>query len=232
MIQFIPCKSSKGLEKTDDIIYLDDKCGNSMAKKYNYAIKNYILDSKDDWFCFRHLDLHILTNFDIIKYQLSEFAKNNVFIAGLIGTYALEPSCIWWNPFRECNGAGHIKQSVLDANGKPIQPQQTYDMNDWPGIHEGLASVDGCCMFINRKIFEMGIRFDENLKGFHFYDSDFCLQCLQNKLKIGIVNVDAIHDSAGKMPPEFGEYQKNMFDKWNSKVSVWPITRYTKFVNV
>ena len=50
MIQFIPCKSSKGLEKTDDIIYLDDKCGNSMAKKYNYAIKNYILDSKDDWF--------------------------------------------------------------------------------------------------------------------------------------------------------------------------------------
>lgn len=173
MIQFIPCKSSKGLEKTDDIIYLDDKCGNSMAKKYNYAIKNYILDSKDDWFCFRHLDLHILTNFDIIKYQLSEFAKNNVFIAGLIGTYALEPSCIWWNPFRECNGAGHIKQSVLDTNGKPIQPQQTYDMNDWPGIHEGLASIDGCCMFINRKIFEMGIRFDENLKGFHFYDSVF-----------------------------------------------------------
>lgn len=194
----------------------------SMAKKYNHAIEKFCLPSDEKYFCFRHDDLTINTPMDVVRYKLDKlFEDGKVGVAGLIGTYILEPSCVWWVPNRGVNTAGRIIQGYPDGTTAP--------MNDWPGTHRDLATVDGCCLFISRKMLEAGIRFDENLKNYHFYDVDICCQALANGFNVSTVDIEAIHKSTGAAPQDIEQYRKVFFDKWSAKIDKWPISRYTKF---
>jgi len=195
---------------------------NSIAKKYNYAIEKYCLPSSEQYFCFRHDDLTFNTPKDVIIYKLDKlFEDGKVGVAGLIGTYILEQSCVWWIPNRPLNTAGKITQCFPDGKSTV--------MADWPGTHVGLASVDGCCLFISRKLLESGVRFDESLSDYHFYDADICCQALSNRYEVATVDIEAIHKSVGKAVNEIEQYRKVFFDKWTKKIDNWPISRYTKF---
>lgn len=195
---------------------------NSIAKKYNYAIDKYCLPSNEQYFCFRHDDLTFNTPNDIIKYKLDKlFEDGKVGVAGLIGTYILEQSCVWWIPNRPLNTAGKITQSFPD--GKNIV------MSDWSGTHRGLASVDGCCLFVSRKLLETGVRFDEDLSDYHFYDADICCQALSKGFEVATVDIDATHESVGEATTEIEQYRKVFFDKWTNKIDNWTISKYTKF---
>ena len=195
---------------------------NSIAKKYNYAIEKYCLPSSEQYFCFRHDDLTFNTPKDVIIYKLDKlFEDGKVGVAGLIGTYILEQSCVWWIPNRPLNTAGKITQCFPDGKSTV--------MADWPGTHVGLAAVDGCCLFISRKLLESGVRFDESLSDYHFYDADICCQALSNRYEVATVDIEAIHKSVGKAVNEIEQYRKVFFDKWTKKIDNWPISRYTKF---
>ena len=195
---------------------------NSMEKKYNYAIDKFCLPSDEKYFCFRHDDLTFNTSNDVIKYKLDKlFEDGKVGVAGLIGTYILEPSCVWWIPNRPLNTAGRIIQGYPDGKAQP--------MNDWPGTHTGLATVDGCCLFISRKLLESGVRFDENLDNYHFYDADICCQALAAGFDVATVDIEAVHTSMGAAPNENEPFRKVFFDKWSAKIDRWPISRYTNF---
>ena len=195
---------------------------NSIAKKYNYANEKYCLPSSEQYFCFRHDDLTFNTPKDVITYKLDKlFEDGKVGVAGLIGTYILEQSCVWWIPNRPLNTAGKITQCFPDGKSTV--------MADWPGTHVGLASVDGCCLFISRKLLESGVRFDESLSDYHFYDADICCQALSNRYEVATVDIEAIHKSVGKAVNEIEQYRKVFFDKWTKKIDNWPISRYTKF---
>lgn len=222
MIQIIPIAERN--EKTKDgngIYYIDNSKGSSMTEKYNYAIENIILKSDDDVICFRHYDTEFRTPLDVIQYQARKAFKNGAGVAGVIGTIELESSCTWWNPNRHINGVGYIIQGYEDGRENP--------MDDYPGEHDYLATVDGCCMFFPKRIFEEGLRFDENLKGYHFYDVDICCQILERKMKVATINIIVKHQSVGKIPADFENYKKVCFEKWNKKINHWPITRYTIF---
>ena len=105
-----------------------------------------------------------------------------------------------------------------------------YPMADHPGVHDYLATVDGCCMFFPKKVFEDGLRFDESLKEYHFYDCDICLQILERGLKVSTIDVTVKHQSSGIPSPNFRELGLVFFKKWDNKVKgQWPISRLTKF---
>lgn len=249
MLQIIPI--NKRTEKhvdTDNIKYIENSdILNSMPKKYNYAIDNYILNSTEDIICFRHEDTELRTPIDICEYRCKKLLESyNIGVIGLIGTIALEPSCAWWTGVsnaggRETYGAGAIIQGgtriakdnnnniKLNNDGKPIYEEFEYPMNDHPGIHTYMATVDGCCMFFPRKFFESGIRFDENLQGYHFYDSDICLQALAHNYKVSTIDITVKHSSQGALPKNWENLKKNFFNKWNNIVDQWPISRLTKF---
>lgn len=221
MIEIVSVKQDK--QNTDNIYYIanSDKL-DSMAKKYNHAIETICLPSSEDIFCFRHDDLTFNTPSDVMSYKLSELFKNHhIGIAGLIGTYVLEASAVWWLPNRAINAAGSIIQGFPDGHTNP--------MNDWPGTHTGLATVDGCCLFIHRRVLEAGLRFDENLLGYHFYDADICCQALSKGFDIATIDISAKHDSVGEMPPEFESYRQVFVSKWAAKIDHWPICKYTNF---
>lgn len=233
MIEIVPVTERKPENvDTNRVFYIDNTQGDSMAKKYNYAIENIVLKNNDPIICFRHNDCTIKTPIDVCDYKLTKlFEEKDVGLAGVIGTIALDTNCTWWNGVpraggRWTYGSGYIIQGGVGQDGKPIE----YPMNDHPGVHDYLATVDGCCMFFPRWVFEEGLRFDENLKGFHFYDTDISLQVLERGLKVSTIDITVKHSSEGKPPKEFEELKKHFFEKWNKKVNgVWPISRLSKF---
>lgn len=232
MIEIVPVTKLDTLTNTDKRFYIDNTKGNSMAKKYNYAIENIVLKNDDPIICFRHNDCNILTPTDVCEYKLSKlFEDGDVGIAGVIGTIALDKVCTWWNGVlaaggRMTYGSGSIIQGGVDEKGNPTE----YPMKDHPGVHDYLATVDGCCMFFPRWIFEQGLRFDENLKDYHFYDTDISLQVLERGYKVSTIDIVAKHTSEGKPPKKFEELKKTFFEKWDKKVKGnWPISRLSKF---
>ena len=232
MIEIVPVTKLDTLTNTDKKFYIDNTKGNSMAKKYNYAIENIVLKNDDPIICFRHDDCNILTPTDVCEYKLSKlFEEGDVGIAGVIGTIALDKICTWWNGVlaaggRMTYGSGSIIQGGVDEKGNPTE----YPMKDHPGVHDYLATVDGCCMFFPRWIFEQGLRFDENLKDYHFYDTDISLQVLERGYKVSTIDIVVKHTSEGKPPKKFEELKKVFFEKWDKKVNGnWPISRLSKF---
>lgn len=226
MIEIIPVKERKEDQiDTAKRFYVDNTHGNSMSEKYNWAIENIVLKQSDDRICFRHEDTEIRTPVDFIDNMLSRGFENGVGVAGVIGTIELESSGTWWNPNRHINGSGSIIQGGKNEKGEPIE----YPMNDHPGTHDYLATVDGCCLFINKKLFDEGIRFDETLKDFHFYDVDICCQALEKGYKVSTIEAVVKHNSQGIPPKNFEELRKVFVDKWTKKIDSWPISRLTVF---
>ena len=243
MIQIIPVETRKPFQRDGNGIYYIENTPtlDSIAKKYNWAIENIVLKQDDEIICFRHDDTEFRTQPDFITNQVQRLFDDHCGVVGVIGTIALENSCQWWQPNRHINGSGYIIQGgkrakvdkdnkpILDENNQPIMEPIEYPMADHPGTHDYLATVDGCCMWIPRRLFAEGLRFDANLKGYHFYDTDICCQALERGYKVSTVNVIVKHNSEGVPPPNIGELQKVFFEKWNSKIDCWPITRLTKF---
>lgn len=246
MIEIVAVKErAENQVDTDKIFYIPngENC-NSMTEKYNWAIENIILKKKqkDNLICFRHDDTEIRTPLDVCEYKLNAlFADGKVGCAGVIGTIQLENSCTWWSPNREVNGSGAIIQGgkrpkvengkpVFDEEGKQIFELYEYPMNDHPGVHDYLATVDGCCMFFPKHVFEEGLRFDTALKEYHFYDCDICLQVLERGYKVSTIDLTVKHQSSGIPSPNFRDLGQVFFNKWNNKVKgQWPISRLTKF---
>lgn len=244
MLEIVPVQESR--ENTDKIKYISNIENDSIAKKYNRAIEEFVLNSDEEIICFRHDDLSFREPMDVIEYNLREFFKDKkIGIAGVIGCLALYEECVWWID-RETQGLGAIIQGnirpVLDKNKKPIfneEGKQIFerfehfmagDLQDrsfkkW----DCAATVDGCVLYFPKWIFEKGLRFDESLPNYHFYDADICCQVLSKGYKVGIIDTVVKHESRGEMPKEFGEYAKIFHDKWDKKIDHWPISRLTKF---
>ncbi len=61
-----------------------------------------------------------------------------------------------------------------------------------------VAVLDGLFIAIDReKIVSKNIKFDENIKGFHFYDLKFSIDCKKAGLRLTTASIKAIHNSHG-----------------------------------
>jgi hypothetical protein len=247
MIEIV-CVGERKPDQVDGngIYYIPNGPGlDGIASKYNWAIENIVLKSDDDVICFRHDDFEFREQKDMIIGKIRRACKEGCGVIGLIGTIILESSCTWWEPNRFLNGDGFIiqggLQEVVDKEGKPVlvEGKQMYrrieykmagDLKQYsPGLHTYLTTLDGCCLFINRKLLEEGMRFDTNLKGYHFYDVDICLQSLSRGYKNATINILGKHESEGRPPADFDTYRKVCHDKWTARIDHWPITTLTKF---
>lgn len=245
MIQIVPVMTIPN-EKEPNVIYVPNIENDSMFKKYNRGIEQALKDyPNEQYFCLRHDDTSFKQTLDVIEYKLRKtFSDKSIGMAGVIGCLALYPSCVWWT-HREFNGIGAIIQGGKQQlkypdgkpflkNGKPLFKDTEYFMSgdlkcDKFQNYDCAATVDGCCMYFPRWIFEEGLRFDENLTDYHFYDADICCQVLEKGYKVAIVDTVVCHKSIGEMPENFNKLGKIFYNKWNSKIDNWPISRLTKF---
>lgn len=214
----VSSRSSKD-EKTDFIKNIEDTCGvkyrlifitnngNDLTKVYN----NMFQMTSTDIVIFMHDDIEFL------KYGWGEevvrlFNDNQEYgIIGVAGSAEFDDKAAWWK-YKKIYG-----QVMHKSEGKvwlsAFSPLLKKDL-------EEVCVIDGLFMAVHNK--RIVKRFDNDLKGFHMYDIDFCLSnFLTNEVKIGVTtNIRIAHCSIGKLSNQWYENRDFINDKFKNNYPI------------
>lgn len=111
------------------------------------------------------------------------------------------------NNFGSINKTNHILWHLMtdknkgEQSGIVFHPHIPWNCNI-PSIFgprpKEVILLDGLFLAINApKIQQKGVKFDENITGFHHYDIKFCLDCYLNNLKLSTSDINICHESPG-----------------------------------
>jgi hypothetical protein len=169
--------------KTQIIIY-ENNGEMSLAQAYNKGLN----DAENDIVVFMHDDL-ILETKSLTSKIIKLFEKNPEFgIIGVAGTDNL--TCgTWWNNREDMYGVvGHINEGKRHVN--------KYSQRAYNEILKPVVIIDGLFMVVHKKRLKKG--FNEEFKGFHFYDLPLCVENYLEGVKIGVTTkIGITHKSIG-----------------------------------
>ena len=168
--------------KTQILIYEND--GISLTQIYN----NGMDESVNDIVVFMHDDL-ILETPDITPKINELFKKNSEYgIIGLAGTTNLK-SGMWWEDRESMYGiVNHIHEGNKHTN--------FYSNTRFNEKVKDVVIVDGLFFMVHKQ--RIKHRFNEEFKGFHFYDISFCVPNFMDGIKIGVTTkIRVTHLSVG-----------------------------------
>ena len=186
-------KISSGV-KNIEVIEKINTGNKSLSQTYNEILS----ESKNNIVVLCHDDIY----FDSKKWGekiLKQFQKTNYGILGVAGTTLLPESGQWWeDPSKMVGIVNH------ENEGKKWESRYSEDI----GIKiQKTVIVDG--LFIGIDKTRIKKTFDENVKGFHFYDVDFCFNNFLEKVEVGVVfNVRITHKSIGQTNEQWNENRK------------------------
>lgn len=179
------------------------------------SIYQNILDSEDA----KEYGIVVLMHDDIEFLQegwgaelLRLFNNNTEYgIIGVAGSAEFDSNAAWWM----CEKI--YGQVVHRRNG------QTWLSTFSPLIEDGLEEVcviDG--LFMAVCLDRATNQFDKNIKGFDFYDIDFCLNTFINKTcKIGVTtNIRVLHDSVGILKPSWFTNRDKIREKYKNYLPI------------
>lgn len=168
----------------NQIIVYENNNQFSLTELYNKGLE----ESLNNIVVFMHDDLIIETP-DVTNKILYLFKKNNDYgIIGLAGTTNLK-SGMWWEDRGSMYGiVGHEHEGKKHVN---FYSEQRFNEKV-----KDVVIIDGLFMMINKN--KIVNKFDENFKGFHFYDIPFCFQNFTSGVKIGVTTkIRVTHKSIG-----------------------------------
>lgn len=99
------------------------------------------------------------------------------------------------------SGGGRMVGHIKDPHG----------YRKWGRLPCPVQSLDEVCLAVRR---ESGLRFDEDLGGFHFYGADICLQARRQGLGCYAIDACLEHLSGGKVDGRFWEMAGRFETKW------------------
>jgi len=176
---------TSGLHNKIEFLGYENKGEYSLTEIYNRGLK----DSKNDIVVFLHHDLTIETKQWGNK-LLKQFTKNPEFsIIGVAGGKNMPVSGQWWESKKQmCGRVSHTHE------GKTWLSSYSDDMG--VGLTE-VVVVDGVFFAVDKT--KIKSTFNEDVKGFHFYDMTFCFENYLNDCKIGVSTLIRInHQSIGQ----------------------------------
>ena len=179
----------------------------SLSQVYNEILE----ESTNDIVVFCHDDLE----FDTKRWGekiLKLFDKNpNYGILGLAGTKYLDSSAQWWSIPQTMYGIVNHKH-----NGKKWTSTYSKDIDN---KIEDTIIVDGLFIAINKT--KIKHKFDETIKGFHFYDLGFCLPNYLDGVKVGVLfNVRVTHLSIGQTNQQWEDNRLLFVNKYSDKLPI------------
>jgi hypothetical protein len=186
-------KISSGV-KNIEVIEKINTGNKSLSQTYNEILS----ESKNNIVILCHDDIY----FDSKKWGekiLKQFQKTNYGILGVAGTTLLPESGQWWeDPSKMVGIVNH------ENEGKKWESRYSEDI----GIKiQKTVIVDG--LFIGVDKTRIKKTFDENVKGFHFYDVNFCFNNFLEKVDVGVVfNVRITHKSIGQTNEQWDKNRK------------------------
>ena len=175
--------------KTEILVYENDK-EFSLTQIYNKGLN----DSKNDIVVFMHDDL-ILETKNMTPKIVKLFEKHSEYgIIGLAGTNNLKSS-VWWEDRDSMFGiVGH------EHNGK--RHVNRYSKKEFNEILKRVSVVDGLFFMVHKQRIKK--EFNEEFKGFHFYDLSFCTDNFLEDVKIGVTTkIRVTHKSIGQVNKEW-----------------------------
>jgi len=185
-------------------------------------VYNKILDQAEfNIVVFCHDDLKFETSGWANKIK-THFDKNDDFgIIGLAGTKFLPQSGRWWEMQSAMYGIVNH-----ESEGKKWESKYSRDIGN--KLEETII-VDGLFFAVNKnKIVE---QFDETVKGFHFYEIDFCFRNYLKNVKVGIcTNIRVTHLSVGQTNEQWEENRLQFIEKFEEKLPI-DITEPEKHVS-
>jgi len=196
-------KKSSGYKKIEVI----EKINN--GEKSLSQVYNEILDeSKTDIIVFCHDDIYFDTNSWYSKI-LKNFEKGDFGILGVAGTTSMPESGRWWEDQRKMVGIVNHEQE-----GKKWESKYSESFGN--DIRQTLI-VDGVFIAVHKRRIKK--RFNEEFKGFHFYDLPFSFENHLEGVKVGVfTNIRITHKSIGMTNDQWEENRKLFVEKYKDRL--------------
>lgn len=151
---------------------------------------------------------------------LKHFKRNSDYgIIGAAGSKYMPKSGMWWEIPSEMYGVVNHEHEGKKWTSKYSEPKGN-KLDD-------TVLVDGLFMVVNKP--NLKTNFNEEVKGFHFYEVDFCFRNFLEKVKIGVFyDIRITHKSIG-MTNEQWELNRQQFVKnYEDKLPVLLPTEFIK----
>lgn len=189
---------TSGIKDLELIIYENPE-GISLTEIYNKGLN----ESKNNIVVFCHDD--IIFNKDKWGVRLlKEFSENNYGILGVAGSTYMAPNGRWWED--QSKMVGIVKH--------------THEGKTWESKYSSKFErpIETCCVdgvFFACDKNKIKNNFDENFKGFHFYDVDFSFNNHINGVKVGVTFVvELTHKSIGMTNDEWEKNRNQFVEKY------------------
>lgn len=215
-IAVVVCSRENSEQKKDFIQHIKDTCGCNahvfflinqdgvgLTQIYEDMIKSDKVDS--NVIIFIHDDIEFLKKgwgAEILRL----FNKHKDYgIIGVAGSAQFDDNGAWWQYNKKYGQVlhRHDGKSWLTA----FSPLLDHDLQE-------VCVIDGLFMAVHKK--RISKNFDPEVKGFNFYDIDFCLaNYIDGKTKIGVTtNIRIAHNSVGEMKPEWYTNRDQINEKY------------------
>jgi len=198
-------KKSSGFKKIEVI----EKINNgekSLSQVYNEILE----ESKTDIVVLCHDDIYFDTNSWYYKLK-THFESGEYGILGVAGTTEMPASGQWWETRRKMIGIVNH-----ESGGKKWTSKYSEDLGK--SIEETVI-VDGVFIALSKS--RIKHNFDEEFKGFHFYDIGFCFKNQIEGVKVGVIsNIRITHKSIGQTNEQWEENKKLFTQKYSKNLPV------------
>jgi len=178
-----------------------------LTELYNKAIDEHNEDNVIMVFC--HNDIIFKTK-DWGKRLLNKFNNQDYQIIGVAGSTFLPEGAMWWEKPERMIGIVDHTNGLREWTSEYCKP--FYGIKD-------VALIDGLFMAIDCNDIEH--KFDENFKGFHFYDLSICVPNWLDGINIGVVtDIRILHKSVGMVNEEWDKNRKQFAEKYKDELPI------------
>ena len=194
-------KKSGGVGKNIEVIQYINNGEYSLTQLYNKGLK----EATNDIVVFCHDDI-ILTKNGWARKLIKQFQKNEEYgIIGVAGSNYLSDTGRWWDTFPTMYG-----QVRHQSEGKEWDSKYSRSLGN--KLTQTL-NVDGLFFAVHKNRIKKG--FDEDIKGFHFYEIDFCISNHLEGVKVGVTyEIKITHKSIGQTNEEWEKNRIQFVEKY------------------
>lgn len=198
-------KKSSGFKKLEVIEKINNG-DKSLSQVYNEILS----ESKTDIVVFCHDDIYFDTTSWYSKI-LKHFEKTDYGIIGMAGTTSMPSTGMWWQDIKKMVGIVNHEN-----NGKKWESKYADSLGN--SVLQTVI-VDGLFIAIHKKRIKK--TFNEEFKGFHFYDIPFCFENHLEGVKVGVItNIRITHKSIGQTNEQWEENRKLFEEKYKSNLPI------------
>jgi glycosyltransferase involved in cell wall biosynthesis len=198
-------KKSSGFKKLE-VIEKVNNGSKSLSQVYNEVLS----ESKTDIVVFCHDDIYFETTSWYNK-LLKHFERSDFGIIGMAGTTQMPSSGMWWEDRRKMVGIVNH-----ESGGKKWESKYAESLGN--SIMETVV-VDGLFIAVDKR--KIKKNFNEDFKGFHFYDIPFCFENHIEGVKVGVItNIRITHKSIGQTNEQWEENRKLFETKYSKNLPV------------